>query len=179
MLKANVGLSRKITRDFNSTGYTVNLEGEIAARPDDAEGVLEKVSELFHLAEEALAQELDRDRGEQAIGRRDEERPEPKAGTNGSGHSDRSDRGTPQPSQPANGNGPRNGQDEAATNKQVQFLLSMGKRLKLSTPQLENRIAEITCRRCGAYDLTKKEAGLILDHFTKDAGGTSNGRRRS
>jgi len=96
MLKANVGLSRKITRDFNSSGFTVNLEGEIAARPDDAEGVLEKVSELFHLAEEALAQELDRDQGEQAVGRR-EEHPEPKAGTNGNGHTDRSGTGTSQP----------------------------------------------------------------------------------
>jgi hypothetical protein len=176
MLKANVGLSRKITRDFNSTGYTVNLEGEIAARADDAEGVLEKVSELFHLAEEALAQELDRDIGEQAIDRRDEEHPESKAVTNGNGRSDRSDSGKPQP---ANGNGARNSSDEAATNKQVQFLLNMGKRLKLSTPQLESRIAEITGRRCGAYDLTKKEAGLILDHFTKDVGGTDNGRRRN
>jgi len=55
----------------------------------------------------------------------------------------------------------------------------MGKRLKLSTPQLESRIAEITGRRCGVYDITKKEAGLVLDHFTKDAGGTDNGRRRS
>ena len=176
MLKANVGLSRKITRDFNSTGYTVNLEGEITARPDDAESVLEKVSELFHLAEEALAQELDRDQGEQAIGRRDEERSEPKAAVNSNGRSDRSDAGA---SQPANGNGTRNGSDDAATNKQVQFLLNMGKRLKLSTPQLESRIAEITGRRCGAYDLTKKEAGLILDHFTKDAGGPDNGRRRN
>ena len=67
---------------------------------------------------------------------------------------------------------------DAATNKQVQFLLTMGKRFKLSTPQLENRVAEIIGRRCGVYDLTKKEAGLVLDHFTKETNGTSNGNGR-
>ena len=183
MLKANVGLSRKITRDYNSTGYSVNLDGEILASTDDAEAVTEKIKELFSLAQEALAQEIDRDQGEDAIGRRDEERPAPapkaQPNGNGNGHADRPSNGSAPRSTPANnGNGAKSGQngnDDAATNKQVQFLLTMGKRFKLSTPQLENRVAEIIGRRCGVYDLTKKEAGLVLDHFTKDANGTSNG----
>src|SRR5581483_8116087 len=74
-----------------------------------------------------------------------------------------------------NENGSKNGPEEPATNKQVQFLLTMGKRYKLSTPQLENRVAEIIGRRCGVYDLTKKEAGFVLDHFTKAANGNANG----
>ena len=41
MLRANVGLSRKVSRDYQSTGYTVNIDGEIPFLPDDAEGVLE------------------------------------------------------------------------------------------------------------------------------------------
>lgn len=182
MLKANVGLSRKITRDYNSTGYSVNLEGEIPFPTDDAQGVLEKVRELFSLAQEALAVEIDRDQGEDAIGRRDEERtpPKPQPNGNGNGHTDRPSNPSAPRSTPADGNGTKtgqNGNEEAATNKQVQFLLTMGKRFKLSTPQLENRVAEIIGRRCGVYDLTKKEAGLVLDHFTKDANGTSNGRQ--
>lgn len=182
MLKANVGLSRKITRDYNSTGYSVNLEGEIPFPTDDAQGVLEKVRELFSLAQEALAVEIDRDQGEDAIGRRDEERPAPKAANPSNGHGDQASNNLPPRSTPApqngtstNGNGSTNGQAEPASNKQVQFLLTMGKRFKLSTPQLENRIAEIIGRRCGVYDLTKKEAGLVLDHFTKTANGASNG----
>ena len=47
----------------------------------------------------------------------------------------------------------------------------MGKRFKLTTPQLEGRIAEIIGRQCGVYDLTKKEAGLVLDHLTNSASG--------
>ena len=186
MLKANVGLSRKISRDYNSTGYSVNLDGEILASADDPEAITEKIKELFSLAQEALAQEIDRDQGEDAIGRRDEERPTPAPKAhldgNGNGHSDKPSNGSaPRPTPTSNGNGTnggQNGNDDAATNKQVQFMLTMGKRFKLSTPQLENRVAEIIGRRCGVYDLTKKEAGLVLDHFTKDSNGTSNGNGR-
>ena len=86
MLKANVGLSRKITRDYNSTGYSVNLDGEILVPTDDPEAITEKIKELFSLAQEALAQEIDRDQGEDSIGRRDEERPAPKPQPNGNGN---------------------------------------------------------------------------------------------
>lgn len=202
MLKANVGLSRKITRDYNSTGYSVNVEGEIPFTPDDSQGVLEKVKELFSLAQEALAVEIDRDQGEDAIGRRDEERPAPRPETkgngNGTGQAERPNNGSAPRSGPANGNGqasqpgnepatPRsaptnsngakngqNGNSDQATNKQVQFLLTMGKRFKLTTPQLENRIAQIIGRKTGVYQLTKKEAGLVLDHLTKGVNGNGN-----
>jgi len=29
MLRVNVGLSRKLSKDYNSTGYSVNLDGEV------------------------------------------------------------------------------------------------------------------------------------------------------
>ena len=166
MLKANVGLSRKISRDYQSTGYSVNIEGEILVPPDDPEAVLVRVQELFHLAQEAINQEIDRDQGEQAIGRHDEERPQSRPDASGDGREVRPDK----TSAPANGKAPQPGAGEAATNKQIQFLLNMGKRFKLSTSQLEGRVAEIIGRRCGVYDLTKKEAGQVLDHLTKSAG---------
>jgi hypothetical protein len=187
MLKANVGLSRKISRDFNSTGYSVNLEGEIIAPLDDPEAITEKIRELFNLAQEALNVEIDRDQGEDAIGRRDEERPAPTnnghnghTNCNGQPPSNKptpstsaSPKPEPKPSPPQNGHG-TNGNPDAATNKQIQFLLTMGKRFKLTPPQLEGRIGEIIGRRCGVYDLTKKEAGLVLDHLTNS--GNGNGR---
>jgi predicted phage terminase large subunit-like protein len=37
MFKAKVGHGRKITRDYSSTGYTVNLEGEITTPLDSAD----------------------------------------------------------------------------------------------------------------------------------------------
>ncbi len=172
MLRANVGLSRKVSRNFNSDGYSVNLDAEINAPLDDTEAVLERIQELFHLAEEALAQEIDRDQGEAAIGRHDEERPAHVAQDTHS--ADRSGNGSSPRPAPSTGNGSRQGQDEPASNKQVQFLLTLSKRFKLSTPQLEQRISQIIGRKCGVYDLTKKEAAKILDQFTN--GGSGNGQ---
>ncbi|HMO35604.1 MAG TPA: hypothetical protein PKA06_06140 [Gemmatales bacterium] len=71
MIRANVGLSRKISREYQSTGYSINIEGDVAVSADDTEATLAKVAELFQLAEEALNVEIDRDQGKQAIGNRD------------------------------------------------------------------------------------------------------------
>jgi len=177
MLKANVGLSRKISRDYQSSGYAVNLEGEILVPPDDPEAVLVRVQELFQLAQEALNQEIDRDQGEQAIGRHDMERPQPKADGHDNGHVNGSDGNSAPPKTAGNGKGSGQSSDEAASNKQVQFLLNMGKRFKLSTSQLEGRIADILGRHCGVYELTKKEAGLVLDHLTKSTSGNGKGQQ--
>lgn len=166
-IKVNVGLSRKLTRDYNSTGYSVNLEGEVCLPLDDPEAVIEKIREYYDLADEALRDQIERYESESAIASRDEEpqrRQQPQQGSNGhrsngsNGHHD---------NRP---NGNDNGNEPAATNKQVQFLLSMSKRHKLSNKQLEDRIAGIIGRRCRAYDLTKREAGLVLDDLTNGNG---------
>jgi hypothetical protein len=69
-----------------------------------------------------------------------------------------------------------NGQEEQpATNKQVQYLLSIGKRQKLSTSQLEKKIAEILGRQVGVYDLTKEAAGIVIDTLAN--GASANGTR--
>src|SRR5262245_42063551 len=73
MLKMNVGLSKKLSRDFNSTGFSVNLEGEITAPTTDSDAVMEQVKELFDLAEEALDQQVERSRSIDAQAGRDED----------------------------------------------------------------------------------------------------------
>lgn len=181
MLRVNVGLSRKLSKDYNSTGYSVNLDGEITAAVSDPEGVIEQVKELFDLAEEALSVQVDRSQSVDAIASRDEgtRSPTPSGrngnGSNGSDGSRQSD--TSQPpvkGQTSNGNG-RNGNrrdTEPATNKQVQFLLNLGKQQRMSKLQLEGRVAEILGCECGIYDLTKRDACIVLDTLT-----ASNGRR--
>jgi hypothetical protein len=181
MLRASVSLSRKISRDYNSTGYTVTLDGEVPFPASDNQGVLEKVSELFHLAEEALAIEIDRDQGEDAIGRRDEEpKPTPNNGhasqqsssnghSNSNGYANTNGRSAPLPMNRPNYSNGNNGHADAATPKQLQFLQTMAKRNKLNDRQLENRIGEVLGKTCGVNQLSKKEAGLIIDSLT---GGT-------
>ncbi len=172
MLRVNVGLSRKVTKDYNSTGYSVNLDGEVAAPLDDAEAVVERIKELWSLAEEALRVEVERDQGDQAIGSRDAEPPSiTTAKPNGRSTSDNGGAGRGY----GEGNGTEQPQksEEAATNKQVQYLLGIGQRLRLSTVQLEGKIAEIIGRKTGLYELTKREAGTVIDALTQNANGNT------
>ena len=179
MLKVNVGMSRKVSKDYNSTGFSVNLEGEICVPLDDPEGVVEKIKELYDVAEEALAQQLERHESDSAIASRDEPRQQtipartPAENRNGGngfrGESHTSGNGHERPEQSG----------EPATNKQVQFLLSLGKRLGMTPPQLGKRIAGILGREIGLYDLSKQEAGIVLDRLTADFPTGTPSRRRS
>ena len=64
---------------------------------------------------------------------------------------------------------------QPATNKQVQYLLSIGKRQRLTTVQLEKKIAEIIGRPVGVYDLSKMAAGIVIEALTN--GASANGTK--
>ncbi len=66
---------------------------------------------------------------------------------------------------------------EPATNKQVQFLQTLAKRQKLFGAKLEGVIEEITGRRCTPYDLTKKEAGQVIDQLSGEESESNRPRR--
>ena len=175
MLRVNVGMSRKLSKNFNSTGFSLNIDGEVSVGLDDPEAVVEKIKEFYDLAEESLAQQIERYGGDSAIASRDETPrapvPEPTSANDrnrqsSTGYGNGNSR---------NGNGHRQTQAPAqpATNKQIQFLLNLAKREGLTTPQLENRVAEILGHETGLYDLTKQEAGSVLDSFTEGSGSRS------
>lgn len=173
MLKANVGLSRKVSANYNSDGFSVNLEGEIFATRDDPEAVIERIKELFDLAEEALGQQVDRHQSDSAIASRDAD-PQP----GNYGHPN------PRPAPEANGHSPRNGHreekpqaGEPASNKQVAFLQNLAKRQKLFGAKLEHFIDEVIGRSCSPYDLTKKEAGAVIDALNPEAAENNRPRR--
>ena len=173
MLKANVGLSRKLSENYQSTGFSLNLEGEINASLDDPESVIERVRELYDLADEALQRQIEAHQSDSAIASRDAD-PKP----SNIGHSN----GRPAPE--ANGHSSRNGHrdekpqnGEPATNKQVQFLSTLAKRQKLFGPKLEAFIEETIGRRCTPYDLTKKEAGAVIEALNPEPSENNHSRR--
>ena len=164
MLKANVGLSRKLSENYNSTGFALNIEGELTAPPSDPQAVVEQLKELYDLAEEALDQQIERSKSidavaghDQAIRRTRSENGNRRGESVRNGNGDHLHRGTQQ--QSGNVNVP-------ATNKQISYLLSIGRRQKLSTVQLESEIANILGERVGVYDLTKSEAAQVIDALT-------------
>lgn len=171
MLKVNVGLSRKLSRDFNSTGYSVNLEGEVAIPVDDPEGVIEKIREYYDLADEALRDQMDRYESDSAVASRDEPaavpEPQPRFESRQTIKHNRQNGGRQnyQNASPRSNAGAT--EEQPATNKQIQFLLNLGQRQGMSKPQLESRVEEIIGQRCGVYDLTKRQAGVVLDTLTE------------
>ena len=187
MLKVNVGLSRKLSRDFNSTGFSLNLEGELCVGLDDPVAVIERVKEFYDLAEEALNQQIERYEGESAIGNRDAGQPTRANGQRPAAapptslpENSAQNNSRPNGQAPQNSNG--NGQapnEEAATNKQVQYLLNLGKRQGLTQQQLEGRVESIIGRRVGVYDLTKREAGGVIDALNQTGAPVTNGRSRT
>lgn len=176
MLRANVGLSRKLSKDYNSTGYSINLDGEITASVSDPEAVIEQVKELFDLAEETLNQQVDRAQSEAAIASHDAEPSQqiPNRIENDSHQVHGHGNATKTATSPKNDN---DLDDPPATNKQLQYLLSIGKRRKLSTTQLEMQIAEILGRPVAVYELSKQAAGVVIDALTTTAAANSSATR--
>jgi uncharacterized protein YbjT (DUF2867 family) len=183
MLRVNVGLSRKLSKDYNSNGFSVNIDGEVTAATNDAEAVMEQVKELFDLAEEALDLQIERAAGETAIASRDAATPvrtnsisaeRPTTGNNATRNR------TPAADGKTNGRIGSIQQDEPepATNKQINYLLNIGKRQRLTTTQLEKRLAEILGRPIGLYDLTKQSAAQAIESLTSRTT-TSNSASRN
>ncbi|CAN5880097.1 hypothetical protein BH23PLA1_BH23PLA1_39040 [soil metagenome] len=177
MLKANAGISKKMSKDYNSQGFTLNLEGEIQATLDDPEAVIERVKELFDLAEEALDRQIAESQSIDAFARRDAEE-QPEVRNNGPNRGHRLN--TPEEAPPApNGrsSAARPAGPEPATNKQVQFLTTLAKRQKLFGPKLESFIEETIGRICSPYDLSKKEAGSIIEALNPEGAQENRPRR--
>lgn len=85
-----------------------------------------------------------------------------------------------QNAEPDHSNSDRNGKprnEEPATNKQVQFLQTLAKRQKLFGAKLEGIIEGIIGRRCTPYDLTKKEAGQVIDQLSGEESESNRPRR--
>lgn len=160
MLKVNCGLSRKLSKDYQSTGYSVNIEGEITAPLWNPDAVVEQVKEIFDLTEAALDAQIERSQSHSAIAAHDEQ---PRQ--DGNGRQPGAENGRRVPA--GNGNGHKDG---AATNKQLQYLLSIGKRLQLSTAALETAFEQILGEQVGLHDLTKKQAGIVIDALIAAAG---------
>jgi hypothetical protein len=101
---------------------------------------------------------------------------EPERNTTHNGHS----RNGHAPNGHTNGRNGRSTHDdrpiEPATNKQIQYLLSIGKRQRLSTNQLEQQVKEILRCEVGLYDLNKREAAQAIDVLT---GSAANGKTSS
>lgn len=149
MLRATVRLGRIVAHPDHTGEYAVAIDGEIPFGPDDPEGVLEKVAELFHLADEALAREIDRGQ-ESAPNHRADAIPQRPTNTQ------RTKTG---------GKKPVESKSDVATPKQVQYLLNLAKQNGLSRDELDAVIARVTNSPKKVDELTKRNAGQVIDYL--------------
>lgn len=175
MIRANVGISRKFSQDFNSSGFSLNLEAEILATVDDPETLVERIKELYDLAEEALDRKVSEAREIETFANRDSE-VQSGVRNNGRIRNQRPDDPDITPSRNGHHEEPRPNGDQA-TNKQVQFLTSLAKRQKLSGIKLEEFIEEVIGRNSSPYDLSKKEAGRVIDALNPEGAPAGRSRR--
>ncbi len=192
MIKVNVGMSRKVSKDYNSTGFSINLEGEIALSLDDPEIAVERIKEFYDLAEESLVQQIERYESVSAIAAHDEEVP----------FENRDQRlrvipetqilnRTTTPSRngkvieqaPVSESRPQRNETTVsqteivpATNKQIQFLSTLGKRAGLSTKQLEELATKELGAVGGLYDLSKQQAGALITMLNQPSPALSSRR---
>lgn len=149
MLRATVRLGRIVAHPDHTGEYAVALDGEVPFSPDDPEGVLEKVDELFHLADEALAREIDRGH---------EPTPTPIAETI-------LHRPTDSPGPKSSGAGRAESKPVVATPKQIQFLHNLAKRKGLSRDDFDAAVCRVVGKAKRPDELTKREAGHLIQHL--------------
>jgi hypothetical protein len=170
MLKINVGLSRKLTQDFNSRGFSIDIDGELPSEVLTDERLLRSTTDrLFQLANLMLDEQIER-----ATTRQEEQLQKP---TNGRDHSHapdgngRTQRGvSDNRPQPSNRNGSGQCRDDQPNNAN-----SNGDRL---LTQAQNRAIQNMTRKLGqnadlfardefgvncVAELTVKEASQVID----------------
>lgn len=176
MIRANVGVSRKMSKDYNSQGFSLNLDAEIPASLDDPEAVIERIKELYDLAEEALDRQISENQSNDAFAHRDQESTDHANNGSPNGHSSRAGSNGHAPDRNGFPNG-KSATGDPASNKQVQYLTTLAKREKLYGTKLELFIEETIGRRCTPYDLTKKEAGSVIDALSPEESRDNRSRR--
>ncbi len=154
-LKLNVGLSRKVTEDYNSRGFSLNIEGELPADTmTDPQTLAGKVQQMFQLADDLLEQQV-----QEAIGAtRDRSRGGGRENGRSNGHPYRNGR--------TRGNGygkqHRNG-DRLITQAQTKAVQNMAKRIgwdpeTCAYDEFGVALAELTVKQASdLIDILKKQ----------------------
>ena len=168
MLRATVSLTRKLSRDYQSTGYTVSIDGEIPCAAEQTGEVQRHIDHLFRLAEDALNQQINRDHSDKPAGRNGVSTNGRHAGSNGNQNGSRS-HGNSAPS--ANGNQPT----EPASVKQTNYIENLRKRSGMSHAQLDDHVQSVLGRHIAINELTKQEAGKVIESLNTNQ--PTNGRR--
>ncbi len=149
-LSVNVGLSRKASKDYQSTGYSINvvaeLDSTLLAKPDELQ---RQVDDLFAQAQSAL----DRQAGVA--------QPSLQRATRGAGGYNGRPSGNGRYSRNGNGNGhPANGNGGTMTESQRRAILAIAKRASADAEAEARDIIGVELD-----ELTLRQASELIDHL--------------
>ena len=142
-LSMNVGLSRKASKDYQSTGVSINVTAELdqtlLAKPDELQGEIDR---LYYQAEQALNRQASEMKSDD---------PPPRPARNGNGQ--RSNNG--------NGNGRTNGAHAAPmTQSQRRAINAIADRVGVDANEEAFNLASV-----GIDRLSLKQASQLIDHL--------------
>jgi len=134
-VKVTVGLSRKLTEDFNSKGFDLHVEAELpASLIEDPNGMAQATNNLFQLAEDLLTEQINKNGGNGPTNAKPSNSTGPKvpeppaANRNGShGHNGRQDSNARNNN--GHGSGDRHRTERSITEAQQRAINNMAKRL--------------------------------------------------
>ena len=137
MLKLNASYSKKVPSDepFSSQSYLACIEIELPTGQTTQE-LQNKIHDTFSLVKQAVEDEI--------------------AGATSQGASNKQTRPDTPSRAPV--------QDQTATNKQIQFLLKLGKERQKGLPEL-NAMATTMFKAESIYQLTKRDASKLVDQL--------------
>lgn len=150
MLKLNASYSKKVPvqgEDFSSQSYHCSMEVELSDKLDGEE-LQTKIHETFAMVRDAVEAEL---HGGVPVAKPEMQRPPMRV--------------LRQPEVPARSAAPAARQGgEKATNKQIKYLLDLGKAQGLGLSELNTR-AQKGYRAASVYDLTRAQASQFVDEL--------------
>ena len=139
MIKLNASYSKKIPaeQDYSSMSFMACVEVELPTGVTISE-LQSKIHDTFSLVKGSVEDEITGATGQRSSGR--ERRPQQRSQGRGAGGA----------------GGAR------ATNKQVQYILSLGQEQRLGLPELNQQVAELYGSG-NVYDLSKRDASAFVD----------------
>lgn len=164
-LTINVGGSRKVSQDYNSRGFSLNIEGELPAEAiNDPDRVAESAQHLFQLCDDLLDEQVRQATGQNGAG---ETKSPTRSRSNGNGNGSGRKAATTTRRYEKNDNG-RSGNGARAegrgiTAAQQRAVTNMAKRLDYDPDAVAHEefgtpVAELTVKQAsGLIDLLKKE----------------------
>ena len=163
-LSINVGLSRKASKDYQSTGYSINVTAELdqslLAKPGELQA---QIDGLYAQAEDAINRQVKT----QAAGAA----PDRHGHVNGNGHANGNGHGNGY----VNGNGRANGNHNGGgvTKSQARAIESIADRAGLDSSQEAHDLFGVSLD-----ELTIKQASELIDHLKSQAPAQNGHSRR-